>query len=294
MSPSSCVEHSSWLMSALSRGFVTRRTQVGRIGPLLAPPYDVAAADGPIERFSIARIEHVDLDGACRSPCLTRRRSICSGSPRESWRRMSGQRSTPISMSSRMPAASRDAAPAYSRGFGLRIGSGGLCCRMRRRIQARGRSGTAAPAGREREPESAVLPVSGSRAGGKRCRLGSSGPGGRVGAGPRRGEAQGRSRCRLPPGNRWLGALLPVPNHLLVADGHHRYEAALAYRDEMRRPSTPASMGRGNTCWRCWPRRLSRASSLNQLIGVLAGGDDLNAEDFVGGFCGAGFRLARG
>lgn len=35
----------------------------GAIGPLLAPPYDVVTANGPSEQFSIARIEHVDLDG---------------------------------------------------------------------------------------------------------------------------------------------------------------------------------------------------------------------------------------
>jgi uncharacterized protein (DUF1015 family) len=254
--------------------YVQGRTRA--IGPLLAPPYDVVTAHGPIDQFSIARIEHVDPDSsddphahaadlyrqwlargilaADATPAVyihihefehegttVRRRGLLARVRLEDWERRVV-----------LPHEATNPGPREERFQRLRAVRANLSP-LYLLFQDR-----------EQEVNAAVW-----------NRLGDDGAWEQDRAG---------ARHRIIPlhdlaTQTWLAEFFQ-PRELLVADGHHRYEAALAYRDDMRRRH-PGSDGP----WEYVLALLASASEPGVIVKsthrVLPGIDGLKADEIL-------------
>lgn len=203
----------------------------GGIGRLLAPPYDVVTANGPIDPFSIARIEHVDLDGTADPHAH-------AAALYQQW------------LARGILAVNAEAA-VYGHVHEFSVDGNTV---QRRGLLARVRL--------EDWERRIVLPHEGTNLGPREERfqrlravranlsplyLLFQDPGQEVDAAvwerfgddgawelDRSGARHRIVPFRDPDTHTWLRDFFQ-PRQLLVADGHHRYEAALAYRDEMRR-----------------------------------------------------------
>ncbi len=203
----------------------------GGIGRLLAPPYDVVTANGPIEQFSIARIEHVDLDG-------TSDPHAHAATLYHQWLNQG--------------IVAPDVEPAiygHVHEFahdGKSVQRRGLLARVRledweRRIVLPHEATNPGPRAERLQRLRAV------RANLSPLYLLFQDPDQEVSGAiwerssvseewdvDRSGAKHRIIPFRDPVTHSWLGDFFQS-RQLLVADGHHRYEAALAYRDEMRR-----------------------------------------------------------
>lgn len=247
----------------------------GRIGPLLAPPYDVAAADGPIEQFSIARIEHVDLDGAvdphAHAAALYRQwleQGILVADARPAIYAHFHEFSDARSGVMRRGLLARVRLEDWERRIVLPHEATNPGPREERYERLRTVRANLSPLyllfqDSAREVDAAVWD-----------RLDEVGEWEQDRAGARHRVVPLQDRVMQT----WLGEFFDS-RQLLVADGHHRYEAALAYRDEMRQ-RCPGVDGP----WEYVLALLVSATESGVIVKSthreVGGGDDLNADDF--------------
>jgi uncharacterized protein (DUF1015 family) len=204
----------------------------GPVGPLLAPPYDVASAPAPGARFSIAEIENADLGVAGDQ------HAVAAARYREWLRRGVLRRDDRPAVYLHEHHFDAEGSPTVRTAVFARVRLEDWTARvvlphertMPGPRRERGERLRATGANLSplyflyRDPEGEVRDLVTARLGADETPLERD----QVGGGHRLVPVEGEVF------HRELGRLLRS-RPLFVADGHHRYEAALAYRDEQRR-----------------------------------------------------------